>query len=61
VGAASVVLAIPALLGPLADRIQIVLESRYTRTALLSVMVMALVLTTLVLKSPSPEIVYKQF
>lgn len=61
VAAASGVLAIPDVLGPASARIGGALRSRYSRTAFLSVMVVALALAALVLKAPSPEIVYKQF
>jgi alginate O-acetyltransferase complex protein AlgI len=58
---ASVVLAIPDILGGSRSRTAAVLRSRYTRTAFASAMILALTAGALVLKLSSPEIVYKQF
>nr|WP_294501295.1 MBOAT family O-acyltransferase [uncultured Rhodopila sp.] len=61
VGSASIVLAIPDLLGPSGRWLSGVLGSRYTRTALASAMVLVIAIAGLVLNVSSPEIVYKQF
>jgi alginate O-acetyltransferase complex protein AlgI len=58
---ASVVLAIPDMLGSAAGSAGAVLRSRYTRTAFASAMCLALTVAVLVLNLSSPEIVYKQF
>jgi alginate O-acetyltransferase complex protein AlgI len=58
---ASVILAVPDLLGPSSAAIAAVLRSRYTRTALASAMILAMTVAALVLNLSSPEIVYKQF
>lgn len=58
---ASVLLAIPDLLGVAATRIQMAARSRYTRTAFASAMTLALAAATLVLQLASPEIVYQRF
>ena len=58
IACASVVLAIPDLFG--ASTIG-VLQSRYTRTAFASAMMLALAAGALVLNMSAPEIVYKQF
>jgi D-alanyl-lipoteichoic acid acyltransferase DltB (MBOAT superfamily) len=59
--AASIVLAIPDLLGPSGRWLGGVMRSRYTRTAFASAMVLAIAIAGLVLNLSSPEIVYKQF
>jgi alginate O-acetyltransferase complex protein AlgI len=59
--AASVLLAVPDLLGRSAGTIHGALRSRYTRTAFASVMLLAMAIAGLVLNLSSPEIVYKQF
>lgn len=59
--AASFLLAVPDALGPLSERIAVSIQSRYSRAAFLSLMVVALVVAALVLKAPAPEVVYKQF
>ena len=59
--AASIVLAVPDMFGASARRIGAVLQSRYTRTAFASAMVLAIAVAGLVLNLSSPEIVYKQF
>jgi hypothetical protein len=61
VAVASVVLAIPDLLGPAAKWLAGVLRSRYTRTAFASAMMLAIAVAGLVLNLPAPDIVYKQF
>lgn len=58
---ASVVLAVPDLLGAFAGRAGTALRSRYTRTAFASAMILAITIAGLVLNLSSPEIVYKQF
>ena len=58
IASASVVLAIPDLFGASTGR---VLQSRYTRTAFASAMMLALAAGALVLNMSAPEIVYKQF
>jgi D-alanyl-lipoteichoic acid acyltransferase DltB (MBOAT superfamily) len=60
-GCASIVLAIPDLLGSSAYRLEAAARSRYTRTAFASAMVLAIAIAGLVLNLSSPEIVYKQF
>lgn len=58
---ASVVLAIPDLFSKSAGRIGGILQSRYSRSAFASAMMLAMAVTILVLRMSSPEIVYKQF
>ncbi len=58
---ASVVLAVPQMLGEAGDRARTLVRSRYTRTAFASAMVLALCVTVLVLRLSAPEIVYRQF
>jgi D-alanyl-lipoteichoic acid acyltransferase DltB (MBOAT superfamily) len=58
---ASLVLAVPDLLGGGAERVGAVVRSRYTRTAFASAMLLAMAVGALVLNLASPEIVYKQF
>lgn len=59
--AASIVLSLPALLGPLSSLADAALQSRYTRTAFSAAMLLALVVATVVLNLSSPGIVYRQF
>jgi alginate O-acetyltransferase complex protein AlgI len=61
VGCASIVLAIPDLMGPSGRWLGGVLRSRYTCTAFASAMVLAIAIAWLVLNLSLPEIVYKQF
>jgi alginate O-acetyltransferase complex protein AlgI len=61
IGAASLLLAVPDLLGVSADMAGAALRSRYTRTAFASAMILAMAIAALVLHLSSPEIVYKQF
>ncbi|MDQ2762526.1 MAG: hypothetical protein M3Y22_03265 [Pseudomonadota bacterium] len=58
---ATIVLAIPDALGASERTVGAVIQSRYTRTAFASIMVLAMVVAGLVLNMSSPEIVYKQF
>ncbi len=58
---ASIVLAIPDALGASGSTVGALIQSRYTRTAFASIMVLAMVVAGLVLNMSSPEIVYKQF
>lgn len=58
IACASIVLFIPDLFS---SRASAVLQSRYTRTAFASAMVLALAAGAVVLNMSSPEIVYKQF
>ncbi len=58
---ASLVLAVPDLLGSVAATVGAVLRSRYTRTAFASAMILALTVAILVLNLSSPEIIYKKF
>jgi len=60
-GVASLLLAIPDLCGRFAGQIGALLQSRYTRTAFASAMILAMAVAGLVLRLSSPEIVYKQF
>lgn len=57
----SVVLAVPDITRPLWLPVRPLAVSRYTRTAAVSAMVLAIVVTTAVLNLASPEIVYKNF
>lgn len=59
--AASAILSIPDAFAASAGWLSRAVESRYTRTAFASVMVMALVVAGLVLNMSAPDIVYKQF
>lgn len=61
VAAASLVLAVPEMLGAAGRRIGVVLASRYARTVYASAMILAMAVATAVLHMPAPEIVYKQF
>ena len=61
VATSSVLLAVPDMLGGVADATGAVLRSRYTRTAFASAMILAMTVAALVLQLSSPEIVYKQF
>ena len=58
---ATLVLAVPDLLGVVAVRAGAVLRSRYIRAAFASAMILAMTIAGLVLNLSSPEIVYKQF
>jgi len=58
---ASLVLALPDILGTMAGRVGEVLRSRYSRTAFASAMILAMMIGSLVLNMSSPEIVYEQF
>jgi alginate O-acetyltransferase complex protein AlgI len=61
VSAASVVLAIPDVLGAAGGSIGKALRSRYTRTAFASAMILAITMAAVVLQLSAPEIVYRQF
>jgi alginate O-acetyltransferase complex protein AlgI len=61
VSAASVVLAIPDMLGAAGGSIGKALRSRYTRTAFASAMILAITMAAVVLQLSAPEIVYRQF
>jgi D-alanyl-lipoteichoic acid acyltransferase DltB (MBOAT superfamily) len=58
---ASVVLAVPDILGAFAGKIESVSQSRYTRTMFASAMIFVMAVATIVLNISSPDIVYKQF
>ncbi len=58
---ASVLLAVPDILGASASRAEVIYRSRYARTAFASAMILAIAIAGLVLNLSSPEIVYKQF
>ena len=59
--AASLVLAIPDVLGDAGGNIGKALRSHYARTAFASAMLLAITMAALVLQLSAPEIVYRQF
>lgn len=58
---ATLVLSVPDMLRPALLRLGPIVASRYTRTALASAMMLAMVVSVAVLRLSSPEIVYKSF